>query len=80
MVAGCGNKSRSVRMASIRTIIALAAKHDYHLHSIDITSAFPNSDLEEEIYMKQPHGFVQIGPEHVCRLRKALYGLKQSAR
>jgi hypothetical protein len=68
------------RMASIRTIIALAAKHDYHLHSIDITSAFPNGDLEEEIYMEQPHGFVQIGPKHVCRLRKALYGLKQSAR
>jgi hypothetical protein len=68
------------RMASIRTIIALAAKHDYHLHSIDITSAFPNGDLEEEIYMEQPPGFVQIGSGHVCRLKKALYGLKQSAR
>ena len=68
------------RMASIRTIIALAAKHDYHLHSIDISSAFLNGDLEEEIYMEQPAGFVQFGPDYVCKLKKSLYGLKQSAR
>jgi hypothetical protein len=68
------------RMASIRTIIALAAKHDYHLHSIDISSAFLNGNLEEEIYMEQPPGFVQFGPEFVCKLKKSLYGLKQSAR
>ena len=68
------------RMASIRTIIALAAKHDYHLHSIDISSAFLNGDLEEEIYMEQPPGFVQFGPQFVCKLKKSLYGLKQSAR
>ena len=68
------------RMASIRTIIALAAKHDYHLHSIDISSAFLNGDLEEEIYMEHPPGFVQFGPHYVCKLKKSLYGLKQSAR
>jgi len=39
------------RMASIRTIIALSAIHDYHLHSIDVSSAFLNGDLKEEIYM-----------------------------
>ena len=68
------------RMASIRTIIALAAKHDYILHSIDISSAFLNGNLEEEIYMEQPPGFIQFGPEFVCKLKKSLYGLKQSAR
>ena len=68
------------RMASIRTIIALAAKHDYHLHSIDISSAFLNGDLEEVIYMVQPPGFVQFGPDFVCKLKKSLYGLKQAAR
>jgi Reverse transcriptase (RNA-dependent DNA polymerase)/gag-polypeptide of LTR copia-type/GAG-pre-integrase domain/Integrase core domain len=72
--------SPTFRMASIRTIIALAARHDYHLHSIDISSAFLNGDLEEDIYMIQPPGFVQFGPEYVCKLKKSLYGLKQSAR
>jgi hypothetical protein len=37
-------------------------------------------DLEEEIYLEQPKGFIQKGTENkVCRLRKAIYGLKQAA-
>jgi len=35
--------------------------------------------LEEEIYMKQPKGFYELGPEYVLRLKKAIYGLKQAA-
>src|SRR6201999_3330088 len=72
--------SPTFRMASIRTIIALAAKHKYLLHSIDISSAFLNGDLEEEIYMEQPTGFEEKGSNYVCKLKKSLYGLKQSAR
>jgi hypothetical protein len=68
------------RMASIRTILALAALNDYHLRSIDISTAFLNGDLEEDIYMQQPPGFEQFGPEYVCKLNKSLYGLKQAAR
>ena len=38
-------------------------------------------DLEEEIYMEQPKGFVAADQEHlVYRLRKSLYGLKQAPR
>lgn len=68
------------RMASLRTIIALSAIKNYHIHSIDISSAFLNGDLEEDIYMVQPPGFEQLGPDYVCKLKKSLYGLKQSAR
>ena len=46
---------------------------------MDITSAFLHGDLEEQIYMKQPKGFVAQGQETlVCQLKKSIYGLKQS--
>jgi hypothetical protein len=68
------------RPATLRIIMALAAVEDLELRSMDITSAFTNGDLDEEIYMKQPEGFHVGSPNQVCRLRKSLYGLKQSAR
>ena len=38
-------------------------------------------ELEEEIYMLQPEGFVETGNENlVCRLSKSLYCLKQASR
>lgn len=70
------------KITSIRLLFSLAAQHNWHLHQLDIKNAFLNGDLQEEVYMEQPHGFVaqgECGPV-VCRLRKALYGLKQSPR
>lgn len=44
---------------------------------MDIKIAFLNGDLDEEIYMEQPLGFIIPGQEHkVSRLKKSLYGLK----
>ena len=52
---------------SLRTVIALAAMEDMELDSMDVSSAFLNGDLDEEIYMKQPEGFAPPGQEHlVC--------------
>ena len=48
---------------------------------MDVVTAFLNGKLEEEIFMKQPEGYVdEKHPEKVCRLNSSLYGLKQSAR
>jgi len=46
-----------------------------------VTTAFLNGELEEEVYMQQPEGFITDGEENlVCKLRKSIYGLKQSPR
>jgi hypothetical protein len=65
-----------VRNSSIRVLLALAAELD-----LDVTTDFLNGDLQEEVYMCQPEGFIKKGEEQkVCLLKKALYGLKQSSR
>jgi hypothetical protein len=70
-----------VRGESVRTVIAMAAKNNLVLHQMDVTTAFLNGTLKEEVYMKQPEGFVTKGKEHlVCKLKKSIYGLKQSPR
>ena len=66
---------------SFRIIMALVAHFDLELHQMDVKTAFLNGDLNEEVYMQQPEGFVTSGNEHlVCKLRKSIYGLKQASR
>jgi hypothetical protein len=45
-----------------------------------VKSAFLHGDLQEEIYIEQPSGYVQNDSSLVCRLKKSLYGLKQAPR
>nr|KAJ0187170.1 hypothetical protein LSAT_V11C900496700 [Lactuca sativa] len=67
------------RISTIRLLLALAAIHNLVIHQMDVKTAFLNGDLDEEIYMKQPKGFVMPGNEHkVCKSKKSLCGLKQA--
>ncbi|GKB05412.1 zinc finger, CCHC-type containing protein, partial [Tanacetum coccineum] len=67
------------RITTIRLLLALAAIHNLVIHQMDVKTTFLNGDLDEEVYMKQPEGFVMPGNEHkVCQLVKSLYGLKQA--
>ena len=67
------------RINSIRMVLAIAALRNLEVHQMDIKTAFFNGNLDEEIYMEQPEGFIAPGQEKkVCRLVKYLYGLKQA--
>jgi hypothetical protein len=69
------------RMESVRLVMALAVQEAWKLHHMDVKTAFLNGELEEEVYVKQPPGYIKEGAEHkVLRLKKALYGLKQAPR
>src|SRR3954466_5224653 len=67
------------RITSIRVLISIDAIYNLIVHQMDVKTVFLNGDLEEEIYMEQPEGFVIHGQENkVCKLDKSLYGLKQA--
>ena len=70
-----------VRNTTIRSLLALSNAKNWEVHQMDVKTAFLQGNLDEEIYMKQPDGYVsQEHPNHVCKLKKSIYGLKQSAR
>ncbi|RWR73399.1 Gag-protease-integrase-RT-RNaseH polyprotein [Cinnamomum micranthum f. kanehirae] len=66
---------------SFRIIMALVAHFNLKLHQMDVKTAFLNGNLEEEVYMEQPEGFIkQSEKKLVCKLKKSIYGLKQASR
>ncbi|XP_074363905.1 uncharacterized protein LOC141704579, partial [Apium graveolens] len=64
-----------------RLLLALAAKENWEVHHLDVKTAFLNGEINEEVFVKQPEGYVKRGREHlVYKLLKALYGLRQAPR
>ena len=74
-----------VKLTSVKLILALSAIYDFSLTQLDISNAFLNGDLDEEIYMHLPPRYADkkgasLPPNVVCKLNKSLYGLKQASR
>lgn len=70
-----------VRHSTLRLLFALSVKLGLSVSHLDVTTAFLNGNLKENIYMEKPEGYtVENCNDKVLLLRKAIYGLKQSSR
>jgi len=67
------------RHQTLWTLLALTNRHWWHIHQMDVKSAFLNGDLKNEIFMCIPEG-VDSKEGEVWLLHKALYRLKQASR
>lgn len=70
---------------AIRVFLVVCNANGWIIKQGDVRAAFLNSDMKEEVYMKQFPGFEEdVAPPgkqaKVYRLKKALYGTKQAGR
>ncbi|MBW0481711.1 hypothetical protein O181_021426 [Austropuccinia psidii MF-1] len=65
---------------SLRGLLAIASAYKWQVATFDFKTAYLNSPLEEEVYIKPPPGKVLKIESYILKLNKALYSLKQAAR
>jgi hypothetical protein len=70
-----------IKPATIQLVLSLAVSQGWVLRQLDVQNVFLHGVLEEEVFMKQPPGYINAKfPSYSCKLDKALYGLKQASR
>ena len=68
---------------SIRLLMVHTLLHGWHTRQIDYVQAYPQADIEVDLYMEIPKGFEVQGSdpgEYVLKLHKNIYGQKQAGR
>jgi len=65
---------------TIRLLFAISVLENWDIEALDVKTAFLYGDLEADVYMTQPEGYVVKNQEKkVYKLVKAIYGLKQAS-
>ncbi|CAI7787833.1 unnamed protein product [Closterium sp. NIES-54] len=73
--------SPTPKMTTLRVLLHVAAPRDYELHSLDLSTAFLQGSLHEEIWLRRPPGFTESFPAGTqWSLRRPVYGLRQAPR
>ena len=74
------SESPTVSPDSIRLLLGEAVNMDFVIRQFDVSTAYLNGVLDEEIYMAAPYGMEGYKPGYCWKLNKAVYGLKQAGR
>ena len=70
-----------IKQQSLRLLLAIAINENLIIHHVDISTAFLNGLLDEDVYIEIPEGLKHnYLKNEVFKLKKALYGLKQASR
>lgn len=70
-----------IKQPTVRVVLSIAPHFGWDSTQLDVSNAFLHGTIQEQVYLKQPLGYVnEHFPHHVCKLHKALYGLKQAPR
>ena len=73
----------TANLSTVRVLLNIAVERKLSVHQMDVKTAFLNAEIDHEIYVEQPEGYVErdsFGNKLYCKLKKSLYGLKQSSR
>jgi len=69
-----------VNWISVRLMMAITIIHKLETKSIDFVLAFPQAELDRDVFMELPYGFQHGGKgRYVLRLKKNLYGLADAS-
>lgn len=68
------------KMVTIQALLSFVGVKNWELHQMDVHNAFLHGDLNEEVYMKLPLGFIVNKAGAMCCLKKSFYGLHQAPR
>ena len=73
-------------MLSVRLLLSIAKIYKLDSKAIDFVLAFPQADLDVDIWMYFPIGFqvdsqpeANSGKHYILKLNKSFYGLKQAS-
>ncbi|XP_019093290.1 PREDICTED: uncharacterized protein LOC109129481 [Camelina sativa] len=65
------------KMVTVKMLLKISASKQWFLHQLDISNAFLNGDLDEDIYMRLPEGYAEIKgdtlPKNACHGDQTLF-------